>query len=558
MHLCHRDGQGKRRGVLGATAAIAAAVTLAALSAMSGGCIAGASDKRLLGFTPDGKTLVYCTNDRIFIGVVLGMHAFGCGPQSIYLDWCDVNSPERVRRLKLYGGVWARAAAGMGRDVPHRAQFSPDSRHLTVEWDEKLLLVDLKTKATTRIAAGLPCVGRWRWLSSDELIVGTTFGPSDGRAGTRRFCLCRCSIHQPAAEPQRVYEHWLPCWTWSLSPDRSHVLIGPYCCWGQCTLLDLESGSIRRFGPPRIRLGEQAWTSDGSAVFCELKHPPDDPTADPDAGARQYLLVSTADPERILASHREAAPLKMGYLLRFAPGDEYVVTSRCLLIRPRSWKVIDLTDRLRKRGKPSEDWQGRLDALPVPGWLCLWGTPGDTTYAVDCWARTFVPIAKQGRYAVSPDGKYVAEVISGPLEEKVNIRRLDLPPAPGEAAPAADGARLHAIPRDDRQRRPVARRSPAQSRHREADDDKSASQRDRLDQPARRRRRRVRAGAFGPRQAQQLGQLLKSRRMWMGRGRQHALLDIACRRPDRDHAGADHALLPAGRTRRQGPHLRRD
>jgi hypothetical protein len=98
----------------------------------------------------------------------------------------------------------------------------------------------------------------------------------------------------------------------------------------------------------------------------------------------------------------------------------------CSLIRPRPWKVIRLKDKLiRARGITDQTGPPVLHPLPVPGWLWTRG-PDRKSYAVDYAASTCIPIADEWEWAVSPDGKWIAEVDD---ERKVTVRDLRLPAA---------------------------------------------------------------------------------------------------------------------------------
>ncbi len=430
------------RGVRGPAVRIATFLAVATLCFVLAGCIAGMSEKELLGFSPDGKTVLYTTNDKVFIGAVFGMDHIGFGPHSIYLDWRDVDSPCRTGRIKLHGGLIAFPTSGKEKDPPWWAKFSPDSRHVVVEFNYgKVLLMDLKKRTSRRIDGHLHGIEQYEWLSNDEIIFDVDLPATSGDKESHRQCFYRWNIHSPSGEAQLIHEEQRkgPCgyWCWYLSPDRSHLLIGPCCrLCGQCKILNLRSGKIRRFGPGNVRLCGCVWTSDSSAVLCELRTGSLDPDVEKDNAPRQYLLVSPVRSEMILVSHKDSGGGELGGFLAFTPDNQYVVTSRCLLVQPRTWKIIDLKPRITRRWKFTDKLKPELRRSSVPGWFCLWA-PDDKIYAVDWQARTFVPLADHGRYAVSPDGKRIAKLdcecwapseVCGVLK----IRTLNLSSAPTE------------------------------------------------------------------------------------------------------------------------------
>ncbi|GAH38725.1 unnamed protein product, partial [marine sediment metagenome] len=227
-----------------------------------------------------------------------------------------------------------------------------------------------------------------------------------------------------------------------VSPDRRYVLVGPCCCWGRCELIDLTTGAVRAFGPEDVRLGMRKWKPDSSAVFCELIHRPADPNADRNSGPREYLLLGANG--RVLARHLEPKPVYLGGFYQFTADGQAVVTSHGLLVRPQPWQVVDVKPRIAAHLPGVEPNQIDLYWLGASGWFGVF-VPDAGMYAVDARAERFVRLCGRPTCALSPDGRYLAEVrCRGPNDEVV-VRSSPLPAAErravGADAPAAAGAK---------------------------------------------------------------------------------------------------------------------
>ena len=406
---------------------------LAVLCLLPTGCVGGFSEEDLLGFTPDGKTVVYTRDDKVFVGIVFGIMGFGIGPHSIHLAWRDVDSPETVRRIRLCGEWITFPDGGNAQDPPWDVTFSPGSRHLAIRWEEELLLVDLKEGKLRKVDGPYPFVGQVTWLSDDELIFDTALGTPDEFHGVSRHLIYRWRIDSPTDDLQVVCERQTTCWSWSLSPDHSCVLIGPQCSWGRCELVDLSTGQAVKFGPEGVRLGASKWTDDSSRVFCELQHKPSDPDAERDTGPREYVLVSRRNLGRILADHGPIAPRELGRFLGFSEDNQWVFTSMGLRVRPDPWEVRDLTESIVELCGLPPDCSIKLGWLPVRGWFSLTG-PDEKTYAVNAQCDKVVPLPDIARSVISPDGKRIATErwrTAWGIKSVVDIRELEVPIPPG-------------------------------------------------------------------------------------------------------------------------------
>ena len=380
-----------------------------ALSALLGGCVMPLRDKRILDFTPDGETLVYCTQDKLFVGSPVGMNLLGFGPSTLYLEWCDVDAPQRPRRLRLDTRMVTFPPASQAiRDSPSFPEFSPDSQHVALDLANHVVLVDLRKGTKRRIAPHLRWVGAAKWLSKNELIFETSDGVRPGQVHPTRWYLYRWNIHRPTREVERVYECRGEHLKWSLSPDRSRLLLGSGCDLTQCKVMDLATGAVRAFGPAKVRLDTSVWARDGSVLFCELVHPPADAGSDGGTGDSQYVLLDFADTKLTVANHRRPAPSELEWFLDFTPDGRHLVTSSCRLIDPRTWTITDLKPRVAARWKQHTSWKPEFHRFPIPGWFEMQG-PDGKAYAVDCYARRFVPLPERCT-TVTLDGKRFARL----------------------------------------------------------------------------------------------------------------------------------------------------
>ena len=414
---------------------VAAAVLAAALLASCGGC--GWSICSNVQFSPDGRTIAFCRDSGTFVGFTVGPTPYGLGQDAVSVYWCSAENPTDKRSVRVDSRGPFFPPQQPQESVKAFA-FSPDSRHLAIRTEKRLLLADLSTGRSWALDAGDEQPHTVTWLGSSEVAYATTVkfrGPypqSELRIFRQKTDAApdeRTEVHRDDFDIGVGRLFW--------SPSGRYVLLQP--TWhGVCKLLDVATGKAWSFGAGAIELHACAWKRDSSAAFCVIKYTPEkaeDPTAPP----RQILLL--IEPASAKRTHLlgEDVGLALG-----VPGAAWTAEggfvliddgwAGCWLIQPEPWRAIPLKDKLvntlRAHGSAITSWQA-LHPFPVAGWLLMQDHDGKS-FVVNPDRQACVPIGEGSSWAYSPDGQRVAEVDN---KATVTVRDLGLAPTPYAPGP---------------------------------------------------------------------------------------------------------------------------
>ena len=310
--------------------------------------------------------------------------------------------------------------------------------HIAVQTRSRIFLVSPATGKFRQLDTGEGGICGLAWLSGDQLAYAQAVPDPKDKGETLILHVYRQKIG--ADRKARVVAHagdgeaGIPPAGWS--PDGRYVIL--YSGLGQSRLLDVQAGKTRNIGPAIATLEGIAWKPDSSAVFCGFR---------PHARLGKVgMPVGRIMPVLIQPATGKAASLPIKgdwaaysfYASGWTPDGKLLVVnagwSRCCLVRPQPWLVIPLKDKLIKRFKiATDDAAPQVHPLAAAGWLWT-RSPDGKSYALDYHGRRFVQIAEEGFWAVSPEGKRIAEVNA---KGEVKIRALKLPTTQPASKPIA-------------------------------------------------------------------------------------------------------------------------
>ncbi len=404
---------------------------LLCLAATIGGCMVGGGPE-LVAFSPDGSKLAYVWKD--FLCGIDWITRSYVTLESEYVRWCSLDSPQRQHCIKIH----TKLHHDGGADCPAELVFSPNSRYLARISPLRVVIIDLATKRHWCLNPRGEYITSFVWLGYDEVIY-TSFAKVPGGPDTiyktvYNRTVWRQRIHgtNKARVPVFHEDGLRSCGTYgyeeSFSPDGRYVVftssgktgdIG-----GQLKLLDVATATVHTLDRQEGELMEASWKPNSSCLFCLVQM---GPIWKPEYKA---LLVNPAKPDILNLGRkcaRDCGSMRSDLNSLWTAEGAYVVCdSTCCLIQPNPWKVINLKEKLIRHLKTTEQTGSPyLHPLSVPGWL--YTRHKGKTYAVDYQGRQFVPIADEWDWAVSPDGKRIAEVNE---KGKVTVRPLNLPAQP--------------------------------------------------------------------------------------------------------------------------------
>ena len=383
-------------------------------------------------FSPVGRTVAFTRHDVVFMGFTAGLTSVGIGSDAQHVCWAEAARPGRVRSAVL---LRQRFRGGRGLpDLIEEIAIAPDSKHIAVPTRSRIFLVSLATGKFRQLDTGEGGICGLAWLSGDQLAYAQAVPNPKDKGTTRLLRVYRQKIH--ADGKARVVAHagdgeaGIPAAGWS--PDGRYVIL--YSGLGQSRLLAVQTGKTRNIGPPIATLEGIAWKPDSSAVFCSFRpHARLGKVGMPVGRIMPVLIQPATGKTTPLPSKGDWAAYSF-YVSEWTPDGKHLVVnagwSRCCLVRPQPWLAIQLKDKLIERFKiAADDAAPEVHPLAPAGWLWT-RSPDGKSYALDYHARRFVKIAKEGYWAVSPEGKRIAEVNA---KGEVKIRPLKLPttrPAP--------------------------------------------------------------------------------------------------------------------------------
>ena len=408
----------------------AAFVLAAALVAGAcGGC--GWSICSNVQFSPDGRTVAFCRDSGAFMGFTVGPTPYGLGKDSVTVCWCTANAPKRKRSVRIdsRGPFFPPKRP---QEVVKAYRFSPDSRHLAIRTEQRVVVAELASGRSWTLDTGDELPHTVLWLDNDEVAYATTVKFTDPpRAELRIF---RQKIDAPPDDRTEVYRGDFDIAVGRLfwAPNGRYVLFQP-TYHGGCRLLDVGTGKDWTFGTGAIKLHACAWKSDASAAFCVVTYTPE-AAADRTEPPRQILLLIEPATARRTQLSEQSRRLALAL-----PGAQWLPDGRLVLIddgwagawlvQPEPWHAIGLKDRLvaalQAHGKKITSWQA-LQPYPVAGWLLLQDHDG-RSFVVNPQRQTCTPLSETSSWAHSPDGQRIAEVDN---KANVTLRALDLAPTP--------------------------------------------------------------------------------------------------------------------------------
>ncbi|MHC4985404.1 MAG: WD40 repeat domain-containing protein [Planctomycetota bacterium] len=373
-----------------------------------------------LTISPDGQTVAYlCTTtamDGLPNAPVWTQHA-----QTV--RWVDVDRPDdmRLHWIANNSGPF-KTAIGSANNVESLA-FSPNSERLAMVVRSPgyvdrtgIVILDVGTGQNWYLHEGEGHAAGLVWLSDDEVAyrVVTSVMRDDGEVRTLWIYRHRLGIW--AAREQIFREPISGPWQMSWSPDRLRLIVREGGQM-QAALLDIQTGQVTQFGPRDATHTRVSWRPDSSTALVVFEKRP---ASRRRASAYKALLVSPsggedggAAIETVDAPDDFRQPWET-LCNRWTADGEYVVSELgMMLIRPKPWEVIDLTDQVGAiHADPDEfrTWGGAILPLSVPGRLVTIGTRLGPVVAVDYEMGHAVRLAYSGDWALSPDGTWVVEV----------------------------------------------------------------------------------------------------------------------------------------------------
>ena len=430
------------RDLLGAVLGAALATTVSA------GC--SVRSVECVRISADGRTIAYALDELMTSGLYPNLSA--SWSNDVQVCWCGTKDPGRVYRAPVHHeqGFSPPAATDGVADL----LFSPDGNRLAIVTSRKVLVLDLASGNIREVfdkPGSCPCAS---WIGNDELGFGAWEPPEDAEKPISGFRLYRARVSETSALPSTIFTlfperkaavslYWSPRGRYAFLVPRS----------GGNVLYDVQRRERVLFQPIQASFGAIAWKKDESAVLCprlrpydgDSNHaredrtgvgPPTHPAPWP-AGS-----LNPDDPDWVMVGMPDGNTVELGahdYAgeLEWTADGAYVICrggwGGIWLIRPAPWAAFPLKDKIVSAMKLVGNTHALdLRALPVPGWLWTRGADG-RCYAMDYEGRQFIPITEGGAWAITPDGRRIAEV--GRAGE-VNVRELALPP-PASSATAA-------------------------------------------------------------------------------------------------------------------------
>jgi len=382
-----------------------------------------------LQFTPDSTGVVFLHSDESRCGLFGMGWVLGAAAGHAELCWISTHDGTEVFRILLHKGV-----AGPWTTRPPRhfgggyALISPDSQHVAFRRSEgDILIVDRQGRQRT--LPGACSISRIAWVSPTEVAYVETHEDQEDDDNT--LTVWRQAISGDS-ERRMIYRAMRRRWQtyWSLKGQYAVMEVED-----GVKLLDVHSGEAVDLGlPERADLREVAWSPDGTKVFLLVWHMNTDHLSP--YGSR-FVVFEPQTGRRVeweWAETHRSYPFVGGYTKAlvscWTAESRYIVLrsaeDRWLLVDSQSRQTCDLSKLLSEHSQEEDIDVGKVHdimGLPIPGWVCI-KTSVAGVLAVDYEGRHFVKITEGDNWAISSDGKFIAD-----SDEKgqVRIRELKLP-----------------------------------------------------------------------------------------------------------------------------------
>jgi len=242
-----------------------------------GGCICGgATTEQIICFSPDGQTVAYL---RESFGGFGHMMVLATGWSSQHVCWSPADARNKQRKLAMHNKLWAMVGGESSGGLPETAEallFSPDSRHLAVATDERIIVIETATGRHWRIEdRAVP--HSLHWTGKSQLGWCNLTFPDDAREPIWRVLT---SHIPPVAKPVERYQtegasdmqaQW--------SPDGRYLILAAVSVGPDlCAVLDLQTAEVRYLKLPLAAFCGAAWRRDSKAAvlfFQRLKYRPE-------------------------------------------------------------------------------------------------------------------------------------------------------------------------------------------------------------------------------------------------------------------------------------------
>jgi hypothetical protein len=351
-----------------------------------GGCVAGGDEQGLVGFSPDGKTIVAWRSSTLSTEIHMPGFPYGVAGKSYShtadIGWASVDQPDRIR--------WVRVPDFYPQFSYFDITFSPSGRRVGLLAGAAFVL-DLATGQLNKLCEedAISTVG---WLSDNEVVYTALTFSGEKVAQTAHARVFRQMIDQPPGKRTETYH---------LATPRRKLDYHTSCCYGSpngryvildmlptlpAKLVNVLEGSATDFGPADAwAVAGIGWMADCSKVICCLQ-----PNLSEGIERGWHFIVLETATGKTLVAHTE--PDGEGGIRPDGPpswppdGKHVLINSTSqhhnyYLIRPDPWQAVRITEKINPACGFDDSPMPSIRPMPTPGWF-LASNMRNPTYAV--------------------------------------------------------------------------------------------------------------------------------------------------------------------------------